>query len=79
MDPPEEDFDNAYELSNYSQTSEVYDDFDQPYSSNYANDNGNGYYSNQRNAGWSGSDNHLDEAELEGLVMANNATTSIVG
>eukprot|EP00573_Skeletonema_grethae_P012538 CAMPEP_0201706262 /NCGR_PEP_ID=MMETSP0578-20130828/48210_1 /ASSEMBLY_ACC=CAM_ASM_000663 /TAXON_ID=267565 /ORGANISM="Skeletonema grethea, Strain CCMP 1804" /LENGTH=32 /DNA_ID= /DNA_START= /DNA_END= /DNA_ORIENTATION= len=31
MDPPEENFENAFELSNYSQTSEDYDDFDQPY------------------------------------------------
>lgn len=76
MDPPEENFENAFELSNYSQTSEDYDDFDQPYGSNYANNNGNGYYSNQRNAVLSGADNHLDEAELEGLVIANNAATA---
>ncbi len=75
MDPPEEDFENDYELSNYP-TSEDYDDLDQPYSSNYANNNGNGYYSNQRKAILSGADDHLDEAEIEGLVMANNVTTT---
>lgn len=72
MDPPEEDFDNF--------EPEVYDDFDRPYSSNYDNNSRNGYYSTQRKIALNDADdNHLDEAELEGLVMTNNTTTSRVG
>ena len=63
MDPPEENYRNEFELSNYSD-SEHNDDFDRPY-----NSNGNQYYD----------DNHIDEVELEGLVMTNNATFSRVG
>eukprot|EP00986_Skeletonema_menzelii_P003060 scaffold895_cov132-Skeletonema_menzelii.AAC.8 len=78
MDPPEEDFESEYELSNYTSSGD-YDDFDQPYSTSNVNSNRNGHYRNQRKIVLSGADNHLDEAELEGLVMANNATSSRVG
>ena len=78
MDPPEEDFDNAFdnafELSSNQNRAEDYDDFDQLY-----NNRNNGYYNTQRKSVLNGADNHLDEAELEGLVMTNNITASRVG
>jgi hypothetical protein len=85
MDPPEnDDFDKAFELSSSNRSNERnseppeddnYDDFNQPYNSNYAN-NRSAYYSTQRQSVLNGADNHLDEAELEGLVMTNNNTTT---
>lgn len=89
MDPPENDFENAFELSSNrsnrsNQSSDPpeeddYDDFDQPDNSYAYANNRNSYYSTQRQSVLNGADNHLDEAELEGLVMTHNMTTSRVG
>lgn len=79
MDPPDEsdDLKNGFELrSQHSNQSldppEDEYDFDQPYMKNR-----NSYYNNQRRSVLNGSDNHLDEAELEGLVIANNSTSRV--